>query len=184
MAWRRTNGWLTSMPKCAVSIRGSAFRNGQKSNSSMVRTPFTASALLPFCGDSSGGRNDYLRGNSITFPDAIVKVQRELAHWPEPEIAVKSPADGTVAGRWPAQDYWRQQPTANDPGPSLSGQGDRWESETGAICGIHRPISARFSATFWKGFGDSPIPLLSHQKRPKARPPPSEIGRASCRERV
>jgi hypothetical protein len=33
-----------------------------------------------------------LRGNSIIFPEAIVKVQRELTHWPEPEIAVKSPA--------------------------------------------------------------------------------------------
>jgi hypothetical protein len=25
------------------------------------------------------------------------KVQRELTHWPEPEIAVKSAADGTIA---------------------------------------------------------------------------------------
>jgi hypothetical protein len=38
-----------------------------------------------------------LRGNSIIFPEAIVKVQRELTHWPEPEIAVKSSADRTVA---------------------------------------------------------------------------------------
>jgi hypothetical protein len=28
-----------------------------------------------------------------------------------------------------------------------------------AISGIHRPISARFRATFWKGFGGSPIPF-------------------------
>ena len=35
--------------------------------------------------------------------------------------------------------------------------------------GIHRPISARLSVTFWKGFGGSPI-TFSHDKCPNARP--------------
>src|SRR5260370_31496697 len=35
----------------------------------------------------------------------------------------------------------------------------RGRAAAGALCGIHRPISARFSVTFWKGFGGSPIPF-------------------------
>jgi hypothetical protein len=55
-------------------------------------------------GSLEGG-NIMFRGHRATmklnrdgfsvYPEG--KVQRELTHWPEPEIAVKSAADGTIA---------------------------------------------------------------------------------------